>query len=119
MIRRPPRSTLFPYTTLFRSHAVRDQSHTGHRDGDVRDQQRHEHAGGDHTIAEQLEPQGGKDDETRRPEIEGDAQDDQAVVFVRHFTSCPHRSRYTMGPSFNALIPASIWLLSPTITMSK
>src|SRR2546426_9100457 len=25
MIRRPPRSTLFPYTTLFRSHAVEDQ----------------------------------------------------------------------------------------------
>src|SRR3989475_5357360 len=25
MIRRPPRSTLFPYTTLFRSHARRDQ----------------------------------------------------------------------------------------------
>src|SRR2546430_11801896 len=24
MIRRPPRSTLFPYTTLFRSHRVRD-----------------------------------------------------------------------------------------------
>src|SRR5258706_11660286 len=24
MIRRPPRSTLFPYTTLFRSHGVRD-----------------------------------------------------------------------------------------------
>src|SRR5437899_9349428 len=24
MIRRPPRSTLFPYTTLFRSHAVED-----------------------------------------------------------------------------------------------
>src|SRR3989449_4658172 len=24
MIRRPPRSTLFPYTTLFRSHAARD-----------------------------------------------------------------------------------------------
>src|SRR2546422_4230746 len=24
MIRRPPRSTLFPYTTLFRSHADRD-----------------------------------------------------------------------------------------------
>src|SRR3989442_10519893 len=24
MIRRPPRSTLFPYTTLFRSHQVRD-----------------------------------------------------------------------------------------------
>src|SRR3712207_8260083 len=25
MIRRPPRSTLFPYTTLFRSHQVDDQ----------------------------------------------------------------------------------------------
>src|SRR3712207_7006891 len=24
MIRRPPRSTLFPYTTLFRSHAIGD-----------------------------------------------------------------------------------------------
>src|SRR3712207_7737751 len=32
MIRRPPRSTLFPYTTLFRSHcelAVRALDHTG------------------------------------------------------------------------------------------
>src|SRR2546427_7866713 len=29
MIRRPPRSTLFPYTTLFRSHHVRSLS--GHR----------------------------------------------------------------------------------------
>src|SRR5207244_13538888 len=26
MIRRPPRSTLFPYTTLFRSHSVRSTS---------------------------------------------------------------------------------------------
>src|SRR5690242_21349013 len=25
MIRRPPRSTLFPYTTLFRSHQLRDR----------------------------------------------------------------------------------------------
>src|SRR5258708_14714662 len=30
MIRRPPRSTLFPYTTLFRSHAVADA-----QDGDA------------------------------------------------------------------------------------
>src|SRR2546429_7259261 len=27
MIRRPPRSTLFPYTTLFRSHAPRAKHH--------------------------------------------------------------------------------------------
>src|SRR3712207_8451663 len=43
MIRRPPRSTLFPYTTLFRSHAkwdvryihpgpVPQRDHTHHRD---------------------------------------------------------------------------------------
>src|SRR3989442_13820460 len=29
MIRRPPRSTLFPYTTLFRSHAGRDDEGRG------------------------------------------------------------------------------------------
>src|SRR5258708_14472442 len=29
MIRRPPRSTLFPYTTLFRSHAVMDREFAG------------------------------------------------------------------------------------------
>src|SRR3712207_8747365 len=43
MIRRPPRSTLFPYTTLFRSgpggvrraRAVADDVHPGDGDGDV------------------------------------------------------------------------------------
>src|SRR5256886_10370788 len=36
MIRRPPRSTLFPYTTLFRSHEVSPvvQSGEGVRDGE-------------------------------------------------------------------------------------
>src|SRR3712207_8108327 len=29
MIRRPPRSTLFPYTTLFRSHPVHPRPHRG------------------------------------------------------------------------------------------
>src|SRR3712207_7136236 len=39
MIRRPPRSTLFPYTTLFRSEAdavlgqARDRQRAGHRPG--------------------------------------------------------------------------------------
>src|SRR5258707_15624478 len=28
MIRRPPRSTLFPYTTLFRSHSSRRETHS-------------------------------------------------------------------------------------------
>src|SRR3712207_6928375 len=31
MIRRPPRSTLFPYTTLFRSTERRDAAHRGDR----------------------------------------------------------------------------------------
>src|SRR2546430_3054482 len=30
MIRRPPRSTLFPYTTLFRSHAAGVAAHRSH-----------------------------------------------------------------------------------------
>src|SRR2546426_3477810 len=32
MIRRPPRSTLFPYTTLFRSHAARHECRLRDRD---------------------------------------------------------------------------------------
>src|SRR2546427_2715623 len=34
MIRRPPRSTLFPYTTLFRSGFVRDRQPVGRRFGE-------------------------------------------------------------------------------------
>src|SRR2546421_9695790 len=36
MIRRPPRSTLFPYTTLFRSH-LRDVADVDHRPVDLLD----------------------------------------------------------------------------------
>src|SRR5688572_32277186 len=32
-IRRPPRSTLFPYTTLFRSHGTRDTGHGTRKPG--------------------------------------------------------------------------------------
>src|SRR2546430_16724822 len=35
MIRRPPRSTLFPYTTLFRSQLARDARHQPRRDAVV------------------------------------------------------------------------------------
>src|SRR5438132_5208886 len=31
MLRRPPRSTLFPYTTLFRSHRIPPERPLGHR----------------------------------------------------------------------------------------
>src|SRR2546429_3230383 len=36
MIRRPPRSTLFPYTTLFRSPAVGEEREDGNGDGKIR-----------------------------------------------------------------------------------
>src|SRR2546422_7326447 len=36
MIRRPPRSTLFPYTTLFRSALVVDEVREGERGAEVR-----------------------------------------------------------------------------------
>src|SRR5258708_29118640 len=35
MIRRPPRSTLFPYTTLFRSGAARGMARVGRHHGQV------------------------------------------------------------------------------------
>src|SRR5438132_4652165 len=40
MIRRPPRSTLFPYTTLFRSYALRGRRDAGRPRGTRRDQSR-------------------------------------------------------------------------------
>src|SRR5256886_12420024 len=48
MIRRPPRSTLFPYTTLFRSRAVVDRIvglgiERGHPDGDAARMERARH----------------------------------------------------------------------------
>src|SRR2546422_6844144 len=48
MIRRPPRSTLFPYTTLFRSHRRRDAlaDHGLHRPGNVRAPRRRGGGGG-------------------------------------------------------------------------
>src|SRR5206468_9144467 len=42
MIRRPPRSTLFPYTTLFRSSGLSDgDSGSSRRRGDLADAERH------------------------------------------------------------------------------
>src|SRR3989442_4305745 len=50
MIRRPPRSTLFPYTTLFRSRVVRRVGGVGgdrHRDADAVDRRGPRRAGRD------------------------------------------------------------------------
>src|SRR3712207_6871760 len=45
MIRRPPRSTLFPYTTLFRSAVEPRRSRPVRTGGSQRDQGDHEHRG--------------------------------------------------------------------------
>src|SRR2546426_8725448 len=56
MIRRPPRSTLFPYTTLFRSG---DEERIGHRPGA-------EGAGHDHVAHEAEHPAGERRDADRK-----------------------------------------------------
>src|SRR5256885_12040144 len=84
MIRRPPRSTLFPYTTLFRSLAVEDEAgrhllrgqpgvppHRGHdRDADIG-----EDVGGrapDRERAEQRDHDGENEEGIRAPERQPD-----------------------------------------------
>src|SRR2546427_6135950 len=54
MIRRPPRSTLFPYTTLFRSHGV-GEPEALHR------AERGEGLGGDAVGEDELDPLGARD----------------------------------------------------------
>src|SRR2546428_4971890 len=79
MIRRPPRSTLFPYTTLFRSHQPALERLGGKRQI-VRDhEQRHaprgpiEQRAGDPGTQGSIEPDGGLvEHEERRLEREGD-----------------------------------------------
>src|SRR3712207_7427457 len=46
MIRRPPRSTLFPYTTLFRSRSSKGPAEPGHRQRSAREKE-HERAAGE------------------------------------------------------------------------
>src|SRR5258706_10750081 len=177
MIRRPPRSTLFPYTTLFRSIAGLDadviaevigrfrvlpaddqdvlarirarrrnvagredrldetgRGRVGHmvdredpRDGQghVEHEEQQEDAARDPSLALAEVPRHRQHHKAGRPEEDRDLQEVRALggidVLQRmvYGRTCPHRSRYAIGPSFNALRPASIWLRSPTITMSK
>src|SRR3712207_9007055 len=77
MIRRPPRSTLFPYTTLFRSAPAREQCLAGatrrvhggvrHRDADQVDQRQPE-ADGDRREALGRPVRGGAEDDQQEEE---------------------------------------------------
>src|SRR5258706_4449760 len=87
MIRRPPRSTLFPYTTLFRSHEEARQDVMNEEadvdDGGGRHEEaekgRHQHRSEEHTSELQsltnlvcrllLEKKKNKDDDTNRHDI--------------------------------------------------
>src|SRR5690349_24017439 len=59
MIRRPPRSTLFPYTTLFRSHRPQAGLHGQHQEGHCHEGLRQDGAGSGE----------------RKPDAEGGIQD--------------------------------------------
>src|SRR3712207_7432362 len=80
MIRRPPRSTLFPYTTLFRSQVRPRASQERHREA-------HQHEGGqradvDHLL-EQLHPGQTRDerhDDARSEEHTSELQSRQYLV---------------------------------------
>src|SRR5947207_7350581 len=59
MLRRPPRSTLFPYTTLFRSHQDEGAEHHLRRSGEPRRIQRRNHIMLDESAAVPFEPGAG------------------------------------------------------------
>src|SRR3712207_8011195 len=84
MIRRPPRSTLFPYTTLFRSapgreDGARDQKPDGHRNaalGDLEEQR----VGGDAVADEGEQGRGDDREEDRSEEHTSELQSRQYLV---------------------------------------
>src|SRR5688572_32470733 len=74
MIRRPPRSTLFPYTTLFRSQRRRAARAAGHADGRARPLRllaravgrEERRAGGDRALLRRLHAEGREDRKSTR-----------------------------------------------------
>src|SRR2546422_4125721 len=58
MIRRPPRSTLFPYTTLFRSCAITLHADFVHSPERMEDMVKHLESGADLVVAELVEQRG-------------------------------------------------------------
>src|SRR5256885_15672864 len=135
MIRRPPRSTLFPYTTLFRSLAARElepleqererhtdrrrQRHAGERDPQARPQraplarpgdERRDRAApdrvGDH------DGDGGED-EPRQQQGERRAREPRAHARSSGNVNTPAGSRYTRSPTRAASGPASTSSRSP------
>src|SRR3712207_7924275 len=78
MIRRPPRSTLFPYTTLFRSH-VRHEVGGGHLPREDEGHGAREEADHDEQTAEELE-HAGQPHQRRSEEHTSELQSRQYLV---------------------------------------
>src|SRR2546430_7093979 len=76
MIRRPPRSTLFPYTTLFRSDPVRRRGPRPAAQDERQDQSRCDNEHGGHEVARQIEPTLGRRHENRDAVLAHELVDD-------------------------------------------
>src|SRR3712207_8423735 len=74
MIRRPPRSTLFPYTTLFRSVGVRARRGARHDDGE------RDLGGGADELAADRQARLGVEDDARSEEHTSELQSRQYLV---------------------------------------
>src|SRR3712207_7989991 len=79
MIRRPPRSTLFPYTTLFRSAQRRDAEGVARGHHRLREE-RHERQHGSEAVARVVRQQVQREDERRSEEHTSELQSRQYLV---------------------------------------
>src|SRR2546422_7433310 len=88
MIRRPPRSTLFPYTTLFRSDDERQVDQPVPSDDELRDERRrgageHQHAAGDEAGQAERER-----DADERPPLRGRSEEHTSELQSRLHLVC-------------------------------
>src|SRR3712207_8769378 len=102
MIRRPPRSTLFPYTTLFRSHRMPAEEHPGRVATDV---------GADHREKERQHPEGAV---LRQYEQDGDRKStrlNSSHANISYAVFCLKKKNYT--PLLISLVPQSPYASPP------
>src|SRR3712207_8836430 len=102
MIRRPPRSTLFPYTTLFRSYLI--YSHQNHKNGELK-AEIGVFGGEDFAQLSSAKPLYGTDRKRKRPNS-SHANSSYAVFCLKKKkqTCTPHphgRADYAMASSFS------------------
>src|SRR3989454_10284833 len=92
MIRRPPRSTLFPYTTLFRS--LRDEGAAGQQRQDVYD----------HDVGEHQDPHGLPE---RVPGVAPDGGWERHLCAAKYWASASSWDAFIITPKVFGMMPAS------------